>query len=475
MFSSSKTFLDLKLLNLIYTSFEIEPNPKNQTHQVTDYLYSRVYPTPLKSPQILSLSPSVLTLLDLSPHEILISSHKSLTPSLEDLLAGNQLHPDSKPIAHNYSGYQFGQFAGQLGDGRAITLGDLRNEKGEIWELQLKGSGLTPYSRFADGRAVLRSSIREYLCSEAMFFLGIPSTRALSIVKGEDTVLRDILYDGHPKEEKCAVVLRVSPSFVRFGSFEFGIGRRNEEKINEKEVEMMGKLFDFIVKNHYTEIKIEGRSREEVVLEFFNEIMRKTAKLVALWQCVGFCHGVLNTDNMSILGLTIDYGPYGFLDYFDLGHICNHSDHSGRYSYENQPFICKWNLARLADSLCVLAPHEKMMEILKSNYQKYYEEVYYQRMREKLGLFVLRKEEDIQMIKDLVELLNMSKLDFTNFFRRLADFEEGIESEGYLNKYAEYLCELSPPDDIFVDFFKVSISEQQFLEVFNICLKVIML
>jgi len=308
-----------------------------------------------------------------------------------------------------------------------------------------------------------------------MFFLGIPSTRALSIVKGEDTVLRDILYDGHPKEEKCAVVLRVSPSFVRFGSFEFGIGRRNEEKINEKEVEMMGKLFDFIVKNHYTEIKIEGRSREEVVLEFFNEIMRKTAKLVALWQCVGFCHGVLNTDNMSILGLTIDYGPYGFLDYFDLGHICNHSDHSGRYSYENQPFICKWNLARLADSLCVLAPHEKMMEILKSNYQKYYEEVYYQRMREKLGLFVLRKEEDIQMIKDLVELLNMSKLDFTNFFRRLADFEEGIESEGYLNKYAEYLCELSPPDDIFVDFFKVSISEQQFLEVFNICLKVIML
>ena len=207
MEASKSTLFDLKFQNIIYKSFEIEQNPFNEPHKVSGYLYSRVYPTPLKSPLLISLSPSALSLLNLNSIETLINSHKTLNPSLEEILSGNQLLPDSKPIAHNYSGYQFGQFAGQLGDGRAITLGDIINEKGEILELQLKGSGLTPYSRFADGRAVLRSTIREFLCSEAMFHLGIPTTRALSIVKGEDTVMRDLLYDGHAKEEKCAIVL----------------------------------------------------------------------------------------------------------------------------------------------------------------------------------------------------------------------------------------------------------------------------
>ena len=470
MFSSSKSFLDLKFSNLIHSSFEIEPNTNNnqKPHQVPDYFYSRIDPTPIKSPQILSLSPSALSLLDLPSPEILIPSHHPLTPSLEDLLSGSKLHPDSNPIAHNYSGYQFGSFAGQLGDGRAITIGDLRNEKGEIWELQLKGSGMTPYSRFADGRAVLRSSIREYLCSEAMHFLGIPTTRALSLVMGEDTVIRDMLYDGHPKEEKCAIVLRLSPTFIRFGSFEFGLERRNEGTINEKEFERMEKLLNFIVKNHYPEIKTEGRQREDVVFDFYQEIVKRTAKLVAMWQSVGFCHGVLNTDNMSILGVTIDYGPYGFLDYFDVDHVCNHSDHSGRYSYENQPFIGKWNLARLADALKILSPNEKMMEFLKANYEKLYEDAYYNIMREKLGLFELKKEEDLKTITSMNELLNMSKLDFTIFFRKLADFEEFNEDQDYIKTFAASLCELSPPDDIFLDFFKTPITEQQLTEVYYI-------
>ena len=465
MFPLKKTFFDLRFQNLISKTFDIEPNPTNEVHQVSNYLYSKVNPTPLKSPHLISLSPSALSLLDLPAPETLISSQNGLNPSLDELLSGNKLHSDSKPVAHNYSGYQFGQFAGQLGDGRALTLGDIINEKGEVLELQLKGSGLTPYSRFADGRAVLRSSIREFLCSEAMFHLGIPTTRALSIVKGEDTVLRDLLYDGHPRDEKCAVILRISPSFVRFGSFEFMIGERNNKKVNEKEVEMMNKLLDFLLKHHYSQIKTESKPRNIVVSEFYKEVVTRTARLVALWQCYGFCHGVLNTDNMSILGLTMDYGPFGFLDYCDLSHICNHSDHSGRYSFENQPLICKWNLMRLAEALSILVPFEELKDILKVEYEKNYDDAYYRRMRQKLGLFSLEKKEDVQMIKDFIELMNETKLDFTNAFRRLADFDEFNDSEEYILKFSNFLCELSPSEDIFLDFHRIPITEQQLIEV----------
>ena len=266
---------------------------------------------------------------------------------------------------------------------------------------------------------------------------------------------------GMPKK-KNVQLFWIAPSFVRFGSFEFMLNERKEGNINDKEVEIMSKLLDFLINNHYKEIKSKGK---EKIIEFYKEIVKRTAKLVALWQCYGFCHGVLNTDNMSIIGLTIDYGPYGFLDYYNAGHICNHSDTGGRYSYENQPMICKWNLARLAEALSVLHPLEDLMGILKNEYDKAYQGFYLGKMREKLGLFALEKNEDEELMKSFFDILNLSKLDFTNCFRKLADFDEFNEEKGYLNKFAKSLCDLAPQEDIFNDFFKTPITEQQLLEV----------
>lgn len=467
MFSSKKSFFDLQFLSLIPKHFSLEADSRSkEPHQVPDFLYSSVTPTPLANPSIIALSPSCLLLLDLADNNTLISLHKDLSPSLSELLSGNALHPQSKPTAHNYSGYQFGEFAGQLGDGRAISIGEVMNSEGNLFELQLKGSGLTPYSRFADGRAVLRSSIREFLCSEAMFHLGIPTTRALSLVGSDDTVVRDLLYDGHPRKEKCAVVLRVSPSFIRFGSFEFGLSRRIKGKTDEKETEMMNNLVDFLFKYHYKDmVKSETESRKDLIVKLYKEIVIRTANLAALWQCFGFCHGVLNTDNMSVLGLTIDYGPFGFLDYFDEEHICNHSDKSGRYAYKNQPFICKWNLARLAEALSILAPKEEMFVALEEEYEKNYEKFYFRKMQEKVGLFHKEFKDDKDLIQDFMALLNLTKLDFTNAFRKLADFNELNESEEYIESFSKDLMDLAPPYEIFIDFYKIPITEQQLNEV----------
>lgn len=267
----------------------------------------------------------------------------------------------AKPVAHCYCGFQFGNWAGQLGDGRAISLGDVYG-----YDLQLKGAGMTPFSRFADGKAVLRSSIREFLCSEAMHALGIPTTRAASIVLTDNKAVRDMYYTNNPKEEKCAVVLRMAPTFIRFGSFEV-----------ELEQNPKGSLVPQLWK--YTERFFETQDR-------FREIVFKTAKLVALWQCYGFCHGVLNTDNMSLIGLTIDYGPFAFIDYFNKSHICNHSDDQGRYSYENQPGICRWNLLRLCEALESVIDKEKAKDIVNKEYGEEYNRQYYSTMLKRLGL-----------------------------------------------------------------------------------------
>jgi uncharacterized protein YdiU (UPF0061 family) len=331
-------------------------------------------------------------------------------------VTGNANIENSKPFAMCYAGHQFGNWAGQLGDGRAINLGEIKN-----WVLQLKGAGPTPYSRTADGLAVLRSSIREYLCSEAMHHLGVPSTRTLSLSLTGDQVLRDVLYDGNPAYEKGAIVSRVAKSFLRFGNFELFAARNDLKNLKI--------LADYTIKSHFSHL---GNPCKEVYLKFFQEITNKTLEMIIHWQRVGFVHGVMNTDNMSILGLTIDYGPYGWLEGFDFGWTPNTTDKQHkRYRYGNQPTIGLWNLYQLANALYPLidetAPLEEILEGYKSNFEKKSQDM----MRAKLGL-ILAKETDINLIQSLEDNLQAIETDMTIFFRLLSSFkkeqpEKGIE------------------------------------------------
>ena len=333
-----------------------------------------------------------------------------------EVMTGNSIIENSKPFAMCYAGHQFGNWAGQLGDGRAINLGEIKN-----WALQLKGAGPTPYSRTADGLAVLRSSIREYLCSEAMHHLGVPTTRALSLSLTGDQVLRDVLYDGNPAYEKGAIVSRVAQSFLRFGNFEVFAARNDLKNLKI--------LADYTIKSHFSHL---GNPCKEVYLKFFQEITNKTLEMIIHWQRVGFVHGVMNTDNMSILGLTIDYGPYGWLEGFDFGWTPNTTDKQHkRYRYGNQPTIGLWNLYQLANALYPLidetAPLEEILEGYKSNFEKKSQDM----MRAKLGL-ILAKETDINLIQSLEDNLQAIETDMTIFFRLLSSFkkeqpEKGIE------------------------------------------------
>ena len=331
-------------------------------------------------------------------------------------VTGNANIENSKPFAMCYAGHQFGNWAGQLGDGRAINLGEIKN-----WALQLKGAGPTPYSRTADGLAVLRSSIREYLCSEAMHHLGVPSTRALSLSLTGDQVLRDVLYNGNPAYEKGAIVSRVAKTFLRFGNFELFAARNDLKNLKI--------LADYTIKSHFSHL---GNPCKEVYLKFFQEITNKTLEMIIHWQRVGFVHGVMNTDNMSILGLTIDYGPYGWLEGFDFGWTPNTTDKQHkRYRYGNQPTIGLWNLYQLANALYPLidetAPLEEILEGYKSNFEKKSQDM----MRAKLGL-ILAIETDINLIQFLEDNLQAIETDMTIFFRLLSSFkkeqpEKGIE------------------------------------------------
>ena len=333
-----------------------------------------------------------------------------------EVMTGNSIIENSKPFAMCYAGHQFGNWAGQLGDGRAINLGEIKN-----WALQLKGAGPTPYSRTADGLAVLRSSIREYLCSEAMHHLGVPTTRALSLSLTGDQVLRDVLYDGNPAYEKGAIVSRVAKSFLRFGNFEVFAARNDLKNLKI--------LADYTIKSHFSHL---GNPCKEVYLKFFQEITNKTLEMIIHWQRVGFVHGVMNTDNMSILGLTIYYGPYGWLEGFDFGWTPNTTDKQHkRYRFGNQPTIGLWNLYQLANALYPLidetAPLEEILEGYKSNFEKKSQDM----MRAKLGL-ILAKETDINLIQSLEDNLQAIETDMTIFFRLLSSFkkeqpEKGIE------------------------------------------------
>lgn len=357
--------------------------------------HSRINPTPLDRPYMVSFNPDAAQLIDLSAAE-------SQRDEFAQCFAGNRRLPGSEPLAMLYAGHQFGHYVHQLGDGRAILLGETKNRRNEVWDLQLKGAGPTPYSRDGDGRAVLRSSIREYLCSEAMHGLGIPTTRALCVVGSDEEVYRETV-------ESTAVVTRVAQSFVRFGSFEVFYYR--------KQFEQLASLADYVIARHFPHLL----ATEDKYAGFLQEVMVRTAHLMAQWQAVGFSHGVMNTDNMSILGLTFDYGPFGFMEAYEPGYICNHSDQGGRYAYDQQPQIGLWNLSALAQALTPLVPPEHAEEILE-NYGDIFSERYVELMCGKLGIEYAGLE-DFALIQPLLEMMQASRVDYTNLFRSLGRFK----------------------------------------------------
>ncbi|MBA4193518.1 MAG: YdiU family protein [Comamonadaceae bacterium] len=354
-------------------------------------------PTPLPDPRWVAWSPSVAADLGL-PAGWMDSTEAA------EVFTGNRLLPGSRPLASVYSGHQFGHWAGQLGDGRAIWLGEIDTPTGPQ-ELQLKGAGLTPYSRMGDGRAVLRSSIREFLCSEAMHGLGIPTTRALALTASPAPVVRETV-------ETAAVVTRVAPSFIRFGHFEhFSAAGRIDE---------LRRLADFVIDHHYPACR-QGGNPYAALLE---AVSARTAELLAQWQAVGFCHGVMNTDNMSILGLTIDYGPFQFLDAFNPAHICNHSDHGGRYAYHRQPNIAYWNLFCLGQALLPLMDDQQQALDALEPYKTLFPAALQRRMGAKLGLAEVQPGDDT-LVEDLMQLMAKDAVDFTVLFRRLSQAADG--------------------------------------------------
>ncbi|MFP2927490.1 protein adenylyltransferase SelO [Pyxidicoccus sp. 3LG] len=381
-----------------------DPLSDRRPRQVQGALWSRVQPTPVSAPRMVAWSPEVARLLGLDEATL-------RSPEAVQVLAGNALWPGMEPYAANYGGHQFGRWAGQLGDGRAIVLGELMTPDGTRQELQLKGAGPTPYSRRADGRAVLRSSIREFLCSEAMHHLGVPTTRALSLVATGDAVIRDMFYDGNPEAEPGAIVCRVSPSFLRFGNFELLTSRGD--------VALLKQLADYTVTHFYPEF---GAPSKETYAAFYREVARRTAKLIAHWQAVGFVHGVMNTDNMSILGLTIDYGPYGWTDDFNPGWTPNTTDAAERrYRFGNQPAIGLWNVERLGAALMPLFDDdESFVEAGMLEYQRAFGEEAGRRFAAKLGLSSLQDEADISLVNGCFAWLAAEETDMTRFFRALS-------------------------------------------------------
>ncbi len=363
---------------------------------------SRLSPTPfVKPPYLVSFNPAAAALIDLDPSE-------AARPEFVEYFSGARLLPGSDPIAMLYSGHQFGHYVPRLGDGRAILLGEVRNDRGERWDLHLKGAGQTPYSRDGDGRAVLRSTIREYLCSEAMHGLKIPTTRALCIVGSDEEVLRE---EGI---ETAAMLVRMAPTHVRFGSFEVFYYR--------KQYDHLTRLADYVIDLHFPHLA-GAADRHPRLLK---EVVVRTAELMARWQAVGFAHGVMNTDNMSVIGLTLDYGPFGFLDDYDPGFICNHSDHGGRYAFHRQPDIGHWNLHAFAQALLPLMTEELAKEALAA-YEPALVEQYRDLMRQKLGLHEWRQE-DGDLLTGLLQIMQADHADYTNCFRALGGIRQAEEN-----------------------------------------------
>lgn len=381
-------------------NFPSDPSSENTPRQVRNALYSDVLPTKVPAPRMIAWSDEVASILGID--------RTSGNPRWADILSGNSILKGMRPVATRYGGHQFGQWAGQLGDGRAIILGELRNNNAQSFELQLKGAGPTPYSRFADGRAVLRSSIREFVASEAMHFLGVPTTRALSLVDTGQGVERDMFYNGNAVVERGAIVCRVAPTFLRFGHFQ--ILHANQE------VELLGKLIDDTISRYFPQI--EASTADERRTKWFAEICKRTAEMIVHWMRVGFVHGVMNTDNMSVLGTTIDYGPFGFLEPFQPDWTPNTTDAAGRrYCYAHQPQIALWNLQALAHSLMTVMKRESLEEGLAS-YRQTYQKAFEAMMASKLGL----RPESYAEVADLVfQVLEKCGPDWTLFFLKMED------------------------------------------------------
>jgi serine/tyrosine/threonine adenylyltransferase len=389
--------------NALVSELPGDPETNPLPHEVLGAAWSPVSPTPVAAPQLIAYSEETAALLGISEADL-------ASPEFAQVFGGNALLPGMQPYSANYGGHQFGQWAGQLGDGRAINLGEAIGAAGRRWEIQLKGAGLTPYSRSADGRAVLRSSIREFLCSEAMHHLGVPTTRALSLVATGESVVRDMFYDGHPRPEPGAIVCRVAPSFLRFGNYELPSARGD--------VALLRQLVDFTIRRHFPHLQGEGEDR---YAQWFAEVCELTALMVAGWMRVGFVHGVMNTDNMSVLGLTIDYGPYGWIDNYDPDWTPNTTDAYGRrYRFGWQPKIAYWNLTRLAHALAPLLATVEPLQYGLQRYADAYMRADRDNIAAKLGLGECR-DTDIELIQALHALLLAGEVDMTLFFRALID------------------------------------------------------
>jgi len=396
--------------NVFTRELPADPETTNIRRQVMDSCYSRVSPTPVSAPQLIAYSAEVCEMLG-------IDRQATGSDHFLQVFAGNKLLPQMDPYAMCYGGHQFGTWAGQLGDGRAISLGEILNPAGERAVLQLKGAGLTPYSRTADGLAVLRSSVREFLCSEAMHHLGVPTTRALSLITTGESVQRDMFYDGHPEDEPGAIVCRVAQSFIRFGNFEIHAARQ--------ESKLLKRLADHTIKTHFPHIETaddnEITSNAGAYIEWFNEVCKRTAQMIVHWMRVGFVHGVMNTDNMSILGLTIDYGPYGWLENYDPDWTPNTTDAAGRrYRFGQQSAVAHWNLLQLANAIYPLIGEAAPLEDALENYATIYETEWNNMMAAKLGL-ASYQDNDARLVTELLELLPLVETDMTIFYRCLAN------------------------------------------------------
>lgn len=383
-----------------------DPIPDNFVRRVEGAAYSWVKPTPVSAPKLISFIPEMVEALGFAKDA---PSH----PDFLRVFSGNAISPAMAPYASCYGGHQFGHWAEQLGDGRAINLGEVLSPKGQYLTLQLKGAGRTPYSRSADGRAVLRSSLREYLCSEAVHHLGIPTTRSLCLVLTGDSVIRDMFYDGHAMAEPGAIACRIAPSFTRFGHFELPCARGD--------LALLKRLVDFSLR-----VEFDGRFEPgpEGYCQWFAEIVQRTARLIVHWQRVGFVHGVMNTDNLSILGLTIDYGPYGWLEGFDPRWTPNTTDAEGRrYAYGQQPHIARWNLIRLANAIYPLIGQAHRLEEAIEGYDQTFKALWNDAINQKLGLDLAMSPSRERLIERLWQLLLLRETDFTLFFRGLSFWE----------------------------------------------------
>ena len=411
------------------------PVPLRQISPTPGVIFCTSVPLqPISSPLLISHDAKALSSIGISPLPELWSPSSMASKALAPYVSGSCLIPRSLPSSHCYCGHQFGSFSGQLGDGATLYLANVIHNSKKT-ELQLKGAGKTPYSRTADGRKVLRSSIREHVCSKYMDSLGIPTTLSPTLVVGKDEVVRDKFYDGRAAGEPVGVISRSAETFFRFGSFEIckpGRGGMEREGSSPNDVELGRKLFDYIATNYFGESKADvERDRSGAADRVMRRVVSSTARLVAAWRSVGFTHGVLNTDNMSIVGLTIDYGPFGFMEYYEGDYIPNGSDGTGRYDFDGQEKICRWNLEKLAEAWehCGVANQVAMKEVVEEVYGKTFREEWSRRMRGKLGLQTAKGGDD-ELFLSLLEVMESTKADFTETFVTLEKFVTDPDASG---------------------------------------------